>query len=128
MFKNLTPVKIGVVAFLVAVIFVFAYVNIGSLTYSEGERSGVITKFSHKGMLLKTWEGELNMGGYDQGGVASVWQFSVDDSEVVEKIKKAQRAGGRWTLTYRQQFWSQSWKGQTEYFVTHVEPATGERE
>lgn len=122
-----TPVKLGVGGIFVAVILVFGYVKIGSVTYSDGERSGVVTKFSHKGMMLKTWEGELNMGGFDEGGVASTWQFSVDTPEVVEKVKEAQRAGGRWTLTYRQQFMSQSWKGQTEYFVTDVEPAGNSR-
>ena len=31
--------------------------------YSEGERAGYIQKFSRKGWLCKTWEGELAMGG-----------------------------------------------------------------
>lgn len=66
------------------------------MTYSDGERTGVITKFSHKGMLIKTWEGELNMGGFDQGGVATIWAFSVDDPVIVEKNPTS--ATRRWTL------------------------------
>jgi hypothetical protein len=95
-------------------------IAIGSMTYSEGERTGTITKFSHRGMVIKTWEGELNMGGFDQGGVASTWAFSVDDPAIVEKIHQAQREGGRWTLKYRQQFSKQSWRGATDYFIVDV--------
>lgn len=119
--KPIVLIGAGVLA--LGLIFVFGNVFIGGMTYSEGERSGAITKFSHKGLMLKTWEGELNMGGMDQGGVAQTWQFSVVDPEMVEEVQKAQRKGGKWTLSYRQQLWSQSWKGQTEYFIVGVEPA-----
>jgi len=30
-------------------------------SYSDGERAGVVQKFSRSGWLCKTWEGELNM-------------------------------------------------------------------
>lgn len=118
-----TSVKLVAGAVLAVVVFGFGYVALGSATYSDGERSGVVTKFSRKGMLLKTWEGELNMGGFDTGGVATTWEFSVDDPEIVEELQQAQRAGGRWTLAYRQQLWAQSWKGGTSYFITDVQPA-----
>ena len=118
-----TPIKIGGIVVLALVLFGWGYLSMGGWTYSEGERTGVVTKFSHKGMAIKTWEGELNMGGFDQGGVGSSWAFSVNDPEVVKKVQEAQRAGGRWTLMYRQQNWVQSWKGATDYFVTDVQPA-----
>lgn len=98
----------------------FVAIKIGGLTYSEGERTGTITKFSHKGLFFKTWEGELNMGGLEVGGKGVTWEFSVNDPEVVEKIHKSQRVGGHWTLKYRQQLFKQSWNGATEYFVTDV--------
>lgn len=91
-----------------------------SWTYSNGERSGVVVKFSHKGFPLRTWEGELAMGGMVTGGTPIVWQFSVDDPAVIEKIKSAARSGQRVTLEYRQQVMTQSWKGKTPYFVTNV--------
>ncbi len=37
-------------------------------SYSEGERAGVMQKFSKRGWICKTWEGELAM--YVVGGVA----------------------------------------------------------
>ena len=30
-----------------------------SWSYSNGERAGYVQKFSHKGWLCKTWEGEM---------------------------------------------------------------------
>lgn len=95
-------------------------VYVGTFTYSEGERTGTIAKFSHRGLVIKTWEGELHQGGLDQGGVAKVWNFSVNDPAVIEKIHEAQRSGGHYTLKYRQQLMKQSWRGDTEYFITDV--------
>lgn len=118
--RNLKPYLFGFLALLALGLGVKGCVYVGGMTYSDGERTGVITKFSHKGMLVRTWEGELNMGGFDQGGVATIWNFSVDDPAIVEKIQQAQRDGGRWTLKYRQQFMQQSWRGATDYFVIDV--------
>jgi hypothetical protein len=49
-----------------------------SWSYSEGERAGVLQKFSKKGWICKTYEGELAM--YVVGGVApQIWYFSTRD-------------------------------------------------
>ena len=32
-------------------------------TYSDGKRAGLLVKFSKKGFVLKTYEGDLNLGG-----------------------------------------------------------------
>ena len=37
--------------------------------YSEGSRSGRLIKISKKGVLFKTWEGQLDVGGISGGGV-----------------------------------------------------------
>ena len=105
------------IACLLLFVISFSYVKLGSFTYSEGERTGVIAKFSSKGLMLKTYEGELFVG----GNVTPNWEFSVSDPVVVEKIHEAQRSGGRWSLLYRQQLWRQSWKGNTTYFVYDVQ-------
>jgi len=111
--------------YVVAAIFLFGFgirgcMYVGTFTYSEGERTGTIAKFSNKGLFIKTWEGELHQGGLDQGGVAKVWSFSVIDPGVVEKIHAAQRSGGQHTLKYRQQMMKQSWRGETDYFIVDV--------
>jgi len=118
--KNKKYILYGIVVSLFLLMCVRGYFLIGSITYSDGERTGVITKFSHKGLFFKTWEGELNMGGLEVGGKGTTWNFSVDDQSIVEKIQKSQRVGGHWTLKYRQQLLQQSWNGSTEYFITDV--------
>ena len=59
-----------------------------SWAYSEGERAGVLQKFSRKGWICKTYEGELAQ--YVVGGVAPlIWYFSVRDQGVAEQLFKA---------------------------------------
>jgi hypothetical protein len=59
-----------------------------SWSYSEGERAGVLQKFSKKGWLCKTYEGEVAQ--YIVGGVGpQIWHFSVRDDAVAEQLFKA---------------------------------------
>lgn len=56
--------------------------------YSEGERAGVLQKFSRKGWLCKTYEGELAL--YVVGGVApQIWQFSTRDAQLAKQLSEA---------------------------------------
>lgn len=58
-----------------------------SWSYSEGERAGVLQKFSHKGWICKTYEGELAL--YIVGGVApEIWHFSTRDPELAKELSK----------------------------------------
>jgi hypothetical protein len=58
-----------------------------SWAYSEGERAGVLQKFSRKGWICKTYEGEVAQ--YVVGGVAPlIWYFSVRDEAVAEQLFK----------------------------------------
>jgi hypothetical protein len=59
------------------------------VTYSNGHVDGYIQKFSEKGYFIKTWEGELALGGMRRikDGVTGVWQFSVDDPTVRKAIE-----------------------------------------
>jgi len=59
-----------------------------SWAYSEGERAGVLQKFSKKGWLCKTYEGELAQ--YVVGGVApQIWYFSTRDEKVAQQLGSA---------------------------------------
>jgi hypothetical protein len=56
-----------------------------SWSYSEGERAGVLQKFSKKGWICKTYEGELAL--YVVGGVApQIWNFSTRDEAVAQQL------------------------------------------
>jgi hypothetical protein len=59
-----------------------------SWSYSEGERAGVLQKFSRKGWICKTYEGELAL--YVVGGVApQIWYFSTRDEDVARQLSSA---------------------------------------
>lgn len=73
--------------------------------YSEGDRTGTISKLSRKGITFKSWEGEMVLGGVRAGengsAVANVWRFHVPD-HLAAKVQAAQTKGAAVTLHYRQ--------------------------
>ncbi len=86
--------------------------------YSEGERAGYVQKFSKKGWLCKSWEGEIAMVTMP-GAIPEKFDFTVLDDSVAQKINLL--AGKRVVLTYRQhKFIPTSCFGETEYFVENV--------
>lgn len=95
--------------------------------YSEGERAGVVSKFSRKGFVFKTDEGELNVGAQGQVGnmANNLWAFTVDsdDPAMSKKLEDAMLTGRRLRLHYEQRYLKFFWMGDTEYFVTRVDEA-----
>ncbi len=68
-----------------------------SYAYSDGERAGILQKFSRKGWVCKTYEGELAL--YVVGGVApQIWEFSVRDPKLAAELEQA--VGERVQLHY----------------------------
>jgi len=84
--------------------------------YSEGTRSGELIKFRNKGVLVKTWEGEISQG----ISGAQIFPFSVMDGEkeVIQKLKDYQ--GKYVKLTYEERFGSFFFWGDTKYFITDI--------
>ena len=111
------------IALAVAVIpFVLFSLYLGlmlSWSYSDGERAGVLQKFSRKGWFCKTYEGELAM--YIVGGVApQIWDFSVRDVAAVEQLHKA--VGREVRLHYSEhRGLPTNCFGETDHFVEKVE-------
>lgn len=77
--------------------------------YSDGVRVGTIQKFSSKGMVTKSWEGELVMEGVKlkagaEGGTrgGNVWAFSVIDPAVAKVIDESTMTGAPIALRYCQ--------------------------
>ncbi len=86
-------------------------------TYSRGERAGYVQKFSKKGWVCKTWEGELAMATMP-GALPEVFAFSLHDDGVAAEINK--NLGARVTLSYEQHLGLPSCFGETSYWVTAV--------
>jgi len=95
--------------------------------FSTGDRAGRVMKFSKKGYVVKTWEGQLFLGGIgggDGGDMNSTnWSFSVypGDDDVRKEIQDAMDKGYRVKLKYEQKLFKFSWRGDTEYFIVDVE-------
>ena len=94
-------------------------------SYSEGDRSGVVTKVSKKGIFVKTWECEMNLGGMVNGGedsgmVANIWRFTVDDEDVLARIQEAQKARKPVTLEYRQWLVSPRFRTDSGYIIRSI--------
>lgn len=89
-----------------------------TFTYSRGERAGYVQKFSKKGWLCKTWEGELAMVSMP-GTMSEKFLFTVRDDKVADYINNS--LGKRVALSYQQHVGiPTSCFGETEYFVTAV--------
>lgn len=56
--------------------------------YSEGERAGIVQKFSQKGWICKTYEGELAMTSVP-GVMPLLWDFSVRRDDVAQQLRDA---------------------------------------
>ena len=87
-------------------------------SYSKGERAGYVQKFSKKGWICKTWEGELAIVSLP-GTMSEKFYFTVRDDSLAARIN--QTMGKRVALVYHQHVGvPTSCFGETEYFVVDV--------
>ncbi len=96
-----------------------------SENYSNGERIGYLTRFSEKGLIWKSWEGDLNV---TQTGMntSAIFSFSVDndkdDKALVAKLDSAASLGWKVKIVYHELrgFNWLSNRGHTDFFVNDV--------
>jgi hypothetical protein len=106
-------------AILVPVI-VFGLYTWAALTwsYSRGERAGYVQKFSRKGWVCKTWEGELALVSIP-GTMSEKFYFTVRDDSVAAHVNETM--GKRVALVYHQHMGVPTrCFGDTQYFVVGV--------
>ncbi|MDZ7605960.1 MAG: hypothetical protein U5K79_10335 [Cyclobacteriaceae bacterium] len=99
--------------------------------YSSGFRAGVPTKISKKGVIFKTYEGTLNIGGLTnspEGAIPTTWDFTVKSSadSVLQKINQAILQSKRVKLLYQEKYVKFVWFGDTKYYVYDVEILDGD--
>ena len=94
MIKNIV---IAVVALLLLAVAWFAFAL--NWSYSSGERAGWVQKFSHKGWICKTWEGELALVSLP-GSTVEKFFFTVHDDALAHKLSAAM--GKRVSLHYEE--------------------------
>ena len=92
-------------------------------TYSEGKRFGLLQKFSHKGNLFKTYEGEMILSSVRSNAnvplASEKFFFSVSDDATARKLMDLQ--GQSITVHYKEKKKALGWRGDSNYMVDSVE-------
>ena len=91
-------------------------------TYSDGYRAGMLQKFSRKGNIFKTYEGEMILSSVESNKNVSLasekFLFSVADDEVALQLEKLQ--GRNVVVHYSQKNNTLPWRGESAYIVNSV--------
>jgi len=115
--KRATALLLSALAAIIVLFALYTWFTL-SWSYSEGERAGYLQKFSKKGWLCKTWEGEILLSSMP-GAIPERFAFTVRDDAVVEQLQNAM--GQRVQITYEQHVGvPTSCFGETGYFATRA--------
>ena len=118
-------IKILLITALIVGAIVFSFALWG--VYDEGVRAGNVLRISKKGMLFKTYEGQLNLQTFGAlkgaNPIMESFDFSVEgnDTEVIKDLESVALTGERVNLHYIKRYVTFPWRGDTKYFITKVE-------
>lgn len=104
---------------IVGILALGGYFVYRTYTISEGSRTGTLFKISRKGVVFKTYEGQLHLAGSMMLTQQSTWDFSAKDDNVYNELQKHE--GQIVTLHYREVIDAFPWQGDTDYLVYRVE-------
>lgn len=112
----------GIMWFLLiaGVLFGIGYFVYRNYTISEGSRTGTLFKISKKGVVFKTYEGQLHLAGSVMLTTQSTWDFSAENASVYQELQKYE--GKNVKCFYREKVDAFPWQGDTDYIVYKVEP------
>ncbi len=115
--KRLMWILLAIVGGMVALFALYTWLTL-HWSYSEGERAGYLQKFSKKGWICKTWEGEILLSSMP-GAIPERFAFTVRDDALAKQMMAA--AGKRVVVSYAQRKGVPSnCFGETEYFVEQL--------
>jgi hypothetical protein len=108
--------------FLIVIIGVFSIYWKYFYTYSEGYRAGLLQKFSHKGMLFKTYEGEMILSSVsstkDVALASEKFLFTLTNKSLIRQFDTLQ--GETVIVHYKQKRSTIFWRGESPYLVDSV--------
>jgi hypothetical protein len=91
-------------------------------TYSEGYRAGLLQKFSNKGIIFKTYEGEMILSSVASNREVALasekFLFSVTNKDIVRQFDTLQ--GRNVIVHYNEKKGILFWRGDTRYLVDSV--------
>jgi hypothetical protein len=95
--------------------------------YDEGVRAGNVLRISKKGIVFKTYEGQLSIQSFgalkNVNPLAETFDFSVekDRDSIISALEEVALTGERVNLRYIKRYISYPWRGKTRYFIRGVE-------
>lgn len=106
-------------AFFILLVGVYVYWSF-FFTYSDGTRTGMLQKFSRKGTMFKTYEGELILSSVQSNKNVAIasekFLFSVVNEDVALQLEKLQ--GKMVDVHYQEKNHSLPWRGETNFIVS----------
>ena len=91
-------------------------------TFSDGYRAGLLQKFSRKGNIFKTYEGEMILSSVQSNKNVALasekFVFSVADHDVALQMEKLQ--GKNVVVHYTEKNNTLPWRGETTFIVSSV--------
>ena len=114
----------SIIIILIVLIGIFTFMYFG--VYDEGVRAGTVLRISKKGVVFKTYEGQLNLQSFGalKGATpfAETFDFSVERNkpEVVRELEAVALSGERVNLHYVKRYMAFPWRGETKYYITQV--------
>ncbi len=106
---------------IVAAVLIFVYFQY-FYTYSEGYRAGLLQKFSHKGSIFKTYEGELILSSVqstkDVALASEKFFFTLVNRDLIRTFDTLQ--GQNVIVHYRQKNSPVFFRGDSEYLVDSI--------
>ena len=116
--KRITLTIVSLIAAALLIFCAYAWVTL-HFSYSEGERAGYLQKFSKRGWICKTWEGEILLTSMP-GAIPEKFEFSVRDDQIAGQMLQA--TGKRVVLSYSQRKGvPTACFGETEYYIDKVQ-------
>lgn len=103
-------------------------------SYSEGTRAGTVVKVSKRGVMFKTYEGQLNMESFgavnNKTQLNEIFEFSINQNNdsIYNLLQKVALTGERVNLRYKEMFLAAPWRGDTKYFVYGVDRLENKKE
>lgn len=115
--KNTIKITLGLIVLPALLFSLYTWASL-NWVYSSGERAGYVQKFSLKGYLCKTWEGEIVLVSMP-GTQAEKFLFTVQDEAVAKKLNDSM--GLRVKIHYQEHKGiPSSCFGETAYFVDNL--------
>jgi len=118
-------IKKIIIVVLVLFIGALAFFYFGK--FSEGYRSGKVMKVSKRGVIFKTWEGQMDLQTFgavrdNKNMVTETFKFSIENNPgLIKQLEDAALAGERVNLHYYERYIKVPWRGDTKVFVFGIE-------